>query len=136
MSRSEDRRDGGSVALLPEPRERRTLVSQPNRAGGAHLDGLETCILLVVAYLDLDGRGADVSFVRVLTGLLLRSAPDEVEPTAVLDRLEAAGLVEESNRRFHAAAPVRAFLEARTFRRGVGHDLRDLRRFLGLDDRG
>jgi hypothetical protein len=136
MSRSEDRQDGGPVALLPEPRERRKLVSQPNRAGGAHLDGLETCILLVVAYLDIDGRGADVRIVRVLTDLLRRSALAEADTTAVLDRLEAAGLVEESHRRFHAAAPVRAFLEARTFRRGVGHDLRDLRRFLGLDDRG
>lgn len=91
--------------------------------------------LLAVAYVGTDGRGADEPSIRGLSPAI-RRAPlsDSRALRGALDRLRDAGLVDESGGRARASAAVAAFLAARTHRRGLWHDFRDLARHLGVED--
>ena len=89
--------------------------------------------LLAVAYVGWGGRGADLGSLGRLVRAIRRAPPSEEALGASLDRLRDAGLVVESGGLHHPAAAVSAFLRARTHRRGVRHDHRDLLRHVGLD---
>jgi hypothetical protein len=133
MRRSDNRQDGGPVGLLPAPRERRNPMSQPFSMDPDALDGPEGWVLLAVAYAGVDGRGADLGALRILTTLIRPDAVASVDMDATLSRLVASELVEERGGLFHPAESVSAFLLARTFRRSVAHDHRDLLRHLRFD---
>ena len=104
--------------------------------GGPPITREDVWSLLAVAYVDGAGLGTDLRFVSVLSGAI-RHAPLDDEPTlrASLDRLRDAGLVVESDGLHRPTRAVAAFLRARSHRRGVWHDYRDLIRHLGLEDR-
>src|SRR5262249_38687233 len=102
------------------------IVSKPRSIGS------DARTLLVVAYADTatDGPGAEVRTIRALAELLGGAATGEEELRPALGRRRAGGLVMARGGAFRPSEPVAAFLRARTHRRGVGHDLRDLARFL------
>jgi hypothetical protein len=126
MRRSDYRQDGGPVGLLPVPRERRIPMRHPICSDPPTLDGPEGWVLLAVAYADIKGRGADLGSLRTLTALIRHASVSNEELQATLVRLVASELVQERDGRFHPAESVSAFLLARTYRRGVAHDHRDL----------
>src|SRR5262249_29456535 len=132
MSGSEPVRDRGSVGLLSAARGRRPVRRPPMIVSKPRSIGSDARTLLVVAYADAatDGPGAEARASGALAGLLGGAATGEEELRQALGRLRAVGLVSERGGTFRPSEPVAAFLRARTHRRGVGHDLRDLARFL------
>jgi hypothetical protein len=132
MRRSDNRQDGGPIGLLPVNRERRNSMRQPINPDPVALDDTDGWVLLAVAYADIDGRGVNLRSIRTLTTLIRHAAFANDELSAILVRLVASDLIQECGGLFHPADRVSAFLQARTFRRSVAHDHRDLLRHLRL----
>jgi hypothetical protein len=89
--------------------------------------------LLAVAYAGWDGRGTAPAAVGGLCRLIRRAGTaDDRAVRASLARLRGARLVEASGGLLRPAATVAAFLRARTHRRGIWHDYRDLVHYLGF----
>ena len=101
--------------------------------GDRRITAEDVWALLAIAYVASDDRGAEAHAIRGLSGAI-PCAPlaDEGHLRASLDRLIDAGLVVEADGLHRPAGAIAAFLRARTHRRGVWHDYRDLVRHLEL----
>jgi hypothetical protein len=133
MRCTDHRQEGGAVGLLPTPGERLSPGRRAMTAEDRPITRDDAWALLAVAYAGWEGRGADVAAVQRLARSIRREVLAEESLGESLGRLRDAGLVVESGGLHHPAATVADFLRARTHRRGVRHDHRDLMHHVGLD---
>ncbi len=134
IRRTNHRQEGEAVGLLPTPRERQSPGRLAMTEEDRPITRDDAWALLVVAYVAWDGRGADLVSLRRLARAIRRASPADEGLGASLGRLRDAGLVVESGGLHRPSSAVSTFLRARTHRRGVRHDHRDLMRHVGLDD--
>ena len=93
--------------------------------------GPDPWTLLAVAYAGGDGRGVNLTTVRIVAGIIRQAALTDESLRDELGRLEGAGLVEVRDGKYHPTERLLAFFRTRERRRGVWHDYEELIRFLG-----
>ncbi len=101
------------------------------RAGEFPGAGPETWTLLAVAYAGGDGRGVNLTTVRIVAGIIRQAALADESLREELGRLEGAGLVEVRDDRYYPTVSFLEFFRMRANRRGVWHDYEELIQFLG-----
>ena len=131
MKRSDPRLGRGPSGFLPAPRKKRPRRRRPMRDGELPGAGPDPWTLLAVAYAGGDGRGVNLTTVRIVAGIIRQAALTDESLREELGRLEGAGLVEVRDGKYHPKGPFLAFFRTRVNRRGVWHDYEDLIRFLG-----
>ncbi len=131
MKRSDPRPGRGPSGLLRAPLKKRPRRRRPVRDENLYGAGPDPWTLLAVAYVGGDGRGVNLTTVRIVAGIIRQAALADESLREELGRLEGAGLVEVRDGKYHPSEPFLAFFRTRANRRGVWHDYEDLIRFLG-----
>jgi hypothetical protein len=115
---------------LPTPLKKRPRRRRPMRDGDLPGAGPDPWTLLAIAYAGGDGRGVNLTTVRIVAGIIRQAALTDESLRDELGRLEGAGLVEVRDGKYHPTERFLAFFRTREKRRGVWHDYEDLIRFL------
>ncbi len=134
MKGSDSRHGRGPSGLLPTPRKARPGGGHPMNEGDVPGEGPDPWILLAVAYAGGDGRGVNLTTVRIVAGIIRQAALTDESLQEQLGRLEGAGLVVVRDGKYHPTEQFLAFFRARADRRGVWNDHEELIRFLGRED--
>src|SRR3954452_18554687 len=101
MKRSAPRPGRGPSGLLPAPLKKRLWRRRPPRDGDPPGAGPDPWTLLAVAYAGGDGRGVNLTTVRIVAGIIRQAALTDESLHEELGRLEGSGLVEVRDGKYH-----------------------------------